>query len=201
MINIALSTYNFNNSYCYPILKNIFMPGMRVCIIPYSHTPDIYTDINAFNDIYDPCDPYSDFNIIANAYKDYGINDIRIILPNDSIELIENIVSKSDIIFFTGGDPVAMMNRLEPIRHIIDSFDGIVMGASAGAMVQVKEFIMDGEGYPYSFYKGLGMIDFDLDIIVHFEPTKEIMKMIKRVKSDRPNRLLVPLRDSECLIF
>lgn len=201
MINIALSVYNFNNDYCYPMLKNILMPGMRVCIVPYSHTDNVYTDIDEFNYIYDYDDPYSDYHVIARAYKDYGIEDIRVIFPNDSELMIKDKILKSDILFFTGGDPVAMMKRLEPIMPIINKFDGIVMGASAGAMVQVKEFVIDGEGYPYSYHKGLGFINFDIDLLVHFRMDKEIINIAKRSRLERPNTLLLPIRDGECIIF
>ena len=201
MINIALSIYNFNNDYCYPMLKNILMPGMRVCIVPYSHVEDIYKDINKFNDIYDYEDPCSDFCVIARAYKDYGIEDIRIIFPNDSELMIKDKILNSDILFFTGGNPVIMMKRLEPIMHIINKFNGIVMGASAGAMIQTKEFVIDGEGYPYSYHKGLGFIDFDIDLLVHFRVDKEIINIIKRSRLERPDTLLLPIRDGECIIF
>ena len=201
MINIALSVYDFNNDYCYPMLKNILMPGMRVCIIPYSHADNIYTDINEFNYIYDHNDPCSDYYAIAKPYRDYGIEDIRIIFPNDSELIIQDKILKSDILFFTGGNPVAMMKRLKPIKHIIDKFDGIVMGASAGAMVQVKEFVIDGEGYPYSYHEGLGMIQLNVDLLVHFKPNKELLDIFKRSVEERPNVLLLPIRDGECLIF
>jgi cyanophycinase-like exopeptidase len=183
------------------MLKNILMPGMRVCIVPYSHTFNVYVDTKEFYDIYDYEDPSSDYNAISRAYRDYGIEDIRIIFPNDTELMIQNKILNSDILFFTGGDPVAMMKRLKSIKHIIDKFDGIVMGASAGAMIQTKEFVIDGEGYPYSYYKGLGMIQLDVDLLVHFKPNKEMFNIFKRSVKERPNVLLLTIRDGECLIF
>jgi hypothetical protein len=94
-----------------------------------------------------------------------------------------------------------MMKRLKSIKHIIDKFDGIVMGASAGAMIQTKEFVIDGEGYPYSYHKGLGMIQLDVDLLVHFKPNKEMFNIFKRSVKERPNVLLLTIRDGECLIF
>ena len=201
MINITLSTYDFNNSYCFPLLKDVLKPGMSVCLMAYSHTFNVYVDTKEFDCIYNYDDPYSDYHIIARAYRDYGIEKIRIIHPNDSIPMIEDKILKSDILFFTGGDPVAMMKRLKSIKHIIDKFDGIVMGASAGAMVQVKEFVMNGEGYSYSYYNGLGFIDYDIDLLVHFTLDKEMIYIVKRSIEERPNTLLIPIRDGECIIF
>lgn len=201
MINIALSTYDFSNEYCYEQLKDILKPGLRACIVPYSHNDEIYEDINKFNDIYDYDDVTSDYYALARSFRDYGIESIRIIHPNDSELMIQDKILKSDILFFTGGDPVKMMKRLEPIIHIINQFDGIVMGASAGAMVQVKEFVMFGEGYEYGYHKGLGMIDIDVDFLVHFKIDKEMVYIIMRSMRERPNILLLSIKDGECFIY
>ncbi len=201
MINIALSTYDFNNDDCFEQLKDILEPGLRVCIVPYSHDDEVYTDIDKFNHIYDYDDVASDYHAIARAYRDYGIEDIRIIHPDDTELMIQDKILKSDILFFTGGDPVKMMKRLEPIMPIINQFDGIVMGASAGAMVQVKEFVMFGEGYEYGYHKGLGMIDIDVDLLVHFKIDKEMIYIIMRSMRERADTLLLSLKDGECFIY
>jgi cyanophycinase-like exopeptidase len=201
MINIVLSTYDFNNEYCYEQLKDILKPGLRACIVPYSHNDEIYEDIDKFNDIYNYDDVTSDYYALARSFRDYGIESIRIIHPNDSELMIQDKILKSDILFFTGGDPVKMMKRLEPIMHIINQFDGIVMGASAGAMVQVKEFVMFGEGYEYGYHKGLGMIDLDVDFLVHFKIDKEMVYIIMRSMRERPNTLLLSIKDGECFIY
>jgi cyanophycinase-like exopeptidase len=201
MINIALSTYDFSNEYCYEQLKDILKPGLRACIVPYSHDDEIYEDIDKFNYVYSYDDVTSDYNALARSFRDYGIESIRIIHPNDSELMIQDKILKSDILFFTGGDPVKMMKRLEPIMHIINQFDGIVMGASAGAMVQVKEFVMFGEGYEYGYHKGLGMIDLDVDFLVHFKIDKEMVYIIMRSMRERPNTLLLSIPDGECFIY
>lgn len=201
MINIALSTYDFSNDYCFEQLKDILKPGLRVCIIPYSHDDEVYEDIEKFNHIYDCNDVTSDYHAIAKSYRDYGIEHIRIIHPNDNELMIKDKIFRSDILFFTGGDPVKMMKRLESIVDILEQFDGIVMGASAGAMVQTKEFVMFGEGYEYGYHKGLGMIDIDVDLLVHFKIDKEMVYIIMRSMRERPDTLLFSIPDGECFIY
>ena len=203
MVNVLLSTYDFNNESCYSKLKNLLKPYMRVCIIPYSHHKDIYEDEELFDKMYNHDNGY-ELNFIARAYHDYGISrdQIRVINPfRDNKKLIEYKILNSDILFFTGGDPVKAMERMQDIKGILDRFDGIVMGASAGAMVQVQEFVMDGEGYPHSYHKGLGFIKIDFEPIVHYEFTNEIYKMICRSLRNRPNHMLVPLKDGKCLVI
>lgn len=201
MINVLLSTYNFNSEDCFPLLKYILEPGMQVCILPYSHDEVLYSDYDKFDWVYDYDDPSSDYNAIARAYKDYGIEKIRIVHPKDNLSMIEDKIRKSDILFFTGGNPVQAMERMEPIIPLLKDYDGIVMGASAGAMVQVREFVIDGEGYDYSYYKGLGFVKYDMDVIVHYNADPHLKAIIIRSLNERPLTKIYAIKDGECLII
>lgn len=201
MVNIVLSTYDFNNDICYPYLKEFLHPNLQVCIMPFSHDDILYEDYEKFDYVYDYDDPNSDFQAIARAFRDYGIEKIRIIHPKDNLDMMFDKIIKSDILFFTGGDPVKAMERMQEIIPMLELFDGIVMGASAGAMVQVEEFVIDGEGYPYSYHKGLGYIH-NTDIIVHYKKDDEhLMKMMRRSLEERPMTWLFGVEDGDCLIF
>ena len=203
MVNFLLSTYDFNNETCYSMLKHYLEPGMSVCIVPYSHDVDFYESEELFDSYYH-YDTGEDFNSIARAYHDYGIDKgrIRVINPNrDTYAMIKHKILSSDVLFFTGGNPVHAMMRMQPILSIINQFDGIVMGASAGAMVQVYEFVMDGEGVPYSYHKGLGMIMDNVDVLVHFHIDSHMIKIIRRSLKERPNVHLLPLVDGDILCF
>ena len=201
MVNIVLSTYDFNNEVCYPHLKEFLHPNMQVCIMPFSHDDILYEDYEKFDYVYDYDDPNSDFQAIARAFRDYGIEKIRIVHPKDNLDMIFDKIIKSDILFFTGGDPVKAMERMQGIIPMLELFGGIVMGASAGAMVQVEEFVIDGEGYPHSYHKGLGFIP-NTDIIVHYKKDDEhLMKMMRRSLEERPMTWLFGVEDGDCLIF
>lgn len=201
MVNIVLSTYDFNNDTCYPHIKEFLHPNMQVCIMPFSHDDILYEDYEKFDYVYDYDDPNSDFQAIARAFRDYGIEKIRIIHPKDNLDMMFDKIIKSDILFFTGGDPVKAMERMQEIIPMLELFDGIVMGASAGAMVQVEEFVIDGDGYPYSYHKGLGYI-LNTDIIVHYKKDDEhLMKMMRRSLEERPMTWLFGVEDGDCLIF
>ena len=201
MVNIVLSTYDFNNEVCYPHLKEFLHPNMQVCIMPFSHDDILYEDYEKFDYVYDYDDPNSDFQAIARAFRDYGIEKIRLIHPKDSLDLAFDKIINSDILFFTGGSPVKAMERLQPYLPMLELFGGIVMGASAGCLIQLKEFVIDGEGYPYSYHKGLGFIKENIDIIVHYELTQSIMKIIRRSLAERPLTKIYGLKDGECMIF
>ena len=203
MINVLLSTYDFNNEICFNRLRGIIKPDMKVCVIPYSHVNIVYEDEELFDKMYNFDNGY-ELDYIARPYHDYGISrdQIRVLNPfRDNKNMMAYKILTSDILFFTGGDPVKAMKRLEPIRDILDMFKGIVMGGSAGAMVQVQEFVMCGEGYSYSYHNGLGFIKYDLEPIVHFEFEDHIIKLVCRSLRERPQHRLIPLKDGDCAIF
>lgn len=201
MINILLSTYDINNEQCFKQLIYVLEPGMSVCIVPYSHDEVVYRCYEKFDNIYDYDDPYSDFAYLVRAFRDYGIEKIRIIHPKDNLAMIENKICNSDILFFTGGSPVKAMERMQPIIPLLKDFDGIVMGASAGAMVQVQEFVIDGEGYPYSYHKGLGYIKDNIDVIVHYNADPHLKAIIRRSLDERPLTKIYAIRDGEFLLY
>jgi peptidase E len=203
MINVLLSTYDFNNEHCFKKLKDILSPNMTVCIIPFSHSDNYYENEEEFDDLYH-FDYGYELKFIAKSYHDYGISkeQIRVINPfRDNKKLIEYKILNSDVLFFTGGDPVKAMKRMEDIIDIIKRFNGIVMGASAGAMVQVDEFVISSEGYPYSYHKGLGLIKKDVEPIVHFKFCSEYLRVMLRSMVERPQHHLIPLKDGKYKIY
>lgn len=207
MWHILLSTYDFNNSYCYPRLKNILKRGMRVVIVPFSHSSEYYRKKDLFDELYS-FDNGKDFNIIANAFHDYGIfkEDIYVLNPHkDSIKFMKHKIEQADIVFFTGGDPILYMARIKcfGLLDTLKEFKGITIGASAGAMIQLKEFFtydMPWERYPYNYYKGLGYVD-GIDVLVHYNPKcqwQDIARYYNRIERRIP---YINLLDGECLIF
>lgn len=203
MINVLLSTYDFNNEHCFKKLKDILLPNMTVCIIPFSHSDNYYENEEEFDSLYHYDYGY-ELKFIAKSYHDYGISkeQIRVINPfRDNKKLIEYKILNSDVLFFTGGDPVKAMKRMEDIIDIIKRFNGIVMGASAGAMVQVDEFVISSEGYSYSYHKGLGLIKKDVEPIVHFKFCSEYLRVMLRSMIERPQHHLIPLKDGKYKIY
>ena len=74
------------------------------------------------------------------------------------------------------------------IKEAIAAFDGVVMGTSAGALIQLDEYhLNEEEGYPYQIQEGLGLIGgFDID--VHYEENEtHVSGIIRSIEDmDRP---------------
>ncbi len=181
MINLLLSLNNFDENWCYSILKDIIKKDYNVLIVPLSYNDNWLKDENdwnkAFNNEYG-----THYKEIVSPFLSYGICENNIKWINqfvDSIDLMKEKIRNSDILFFTGGYPDKMMAKFQKydLIHELENFNGIMIGTSAGAMVQISEFHItkDSDYKRYSYYIGLNIIK-DFDVEVHFE-NKEIQNI------------------------
>ena len=176
MINILLSFYDFGEGKLRKSLIDYISPNMRVAVIPFSHSEQKMPTISKYDAYCNKGGEY--YELIAEQFSKLGIPDSNIDIIhyyNDDINEMKYKISSSDIIFFTGGLPDKTMERLKE-KELVDnikSFEGIVMGASAGALIQLPEyFCTPDKDYPkFSFYKGLGLTRSDIYIEVHYEGT------------------------------
>lgn len=207
MINILLSTYDFDNEHCFHKISKYVKPRMNVLILPLTHDESYYKNEALFNSLYD-YEKGQDYNIICKAFGNYGIDKPHVSVLNpflDNMDFMRYKIKHSDILFITGGNPITFMNMLDELDILDDikSFESIVMGSSAGAMVQMEEFMTypNEEGYSYAFYKGLGFVE-GFDVMVHRDVNDEIQNKYKEKSiHDRPNIPIINVRDGECEIL
>lgn len=81
-------------------------------------------------------------------------------------------IAESDVIYFTGGLPDKMVERIADygIMEALSAFKGVVMGFSAGAMIQLDAYhITPDKDYPaYCECRGIGYVK-QMDVEVHFD--------------------------------
>ncbi len=181
MINLLLSLNNFDENWCYSILKDIIKKDYNVLIVPLSYNDNWLKDENDWNKAFNS-EYGTHYKEIVSPFLSYGICENNIKWINqfvDSIDLMKEKIRNSDILFFTGGYPDKMMAKFQKYDLIdeFENFNGIIIGTSAGAMVQISEFHItkDSDYKRYSYYIGLNIIK-DFDIEVHFE-NKEIQNI------------------------
>lgn len=187
-MNILLNLYNFDELWAEPAIKQILSPGMKLTILPFS-----FGDATTRDDWDDQFNPdigphYLD---IIHPFLHYGIkreNIQTVCYFRDSREQATDMIRSADILFFPGGLPDRAMERLRSMEltAAIEQFPGVVMGASAGAMMQLAEYhISPDEDYPeFSYEKGLDMIH-DFYIEVHYENTMIQNTSIARVLQEK----------------
>ena len=206
MVNLLLSLYNFDEDWCYNALKYIIKENHSVLIIPFSYHDDWLKDEfdwdKAFNNQYG-----THYKEIVSPFLSYGIDENNIKWINqfkDSIDLMKEKIKKSDIIFFTGGYPDKMFDKLKKydLIDILESFDGIMIGSSAGAMVQISEYHVtkDLDYERFDYYNGLDIIK-DFDIEVHFENTELQNLSILRCISEKKKPVYSISNDGAVLVI
>ena len=172
-MNILLNINNFSEEFAYDTLKDIIQPYMNVLIIPFSYHEDWINSCEEFDAHYSK--GKDEFEDIAKEFVNYGIKrrNIQVLhYYKDSRKTIRRKFHFADIIFLTGGYPDRFLYRIDQlnIRKMIQNFKGIVMGTSAGAMIQFDEYHVtpEEEGQDYEYHEGLGLLS-GFDIEVHYE--------------------------------
>ncbi len=190
MINILLSLYNFNEKWCFDTLKEIIKSYYKVLIIPFSYhekwLKNEYDWDRAFNN-----KNGTHYEDIIYPFLDYGIIEKNINWINqfrDSINIMKNKINESDIVFFTGGYPDKMMFRLRQFDLVdkLENYKGIMIGSSAGAMIQISEYHItkDKDYDTFSYNKGLNIIK-NFDVEVHYDDYEIQNVSIKRCLKEK----------------
>lgn len=193
-MNILLDGLDFDKAWAYDTLKNIIKPGFKVTIVPFAfhedwikNTEDWEKSYNKLNGEY--------YNELVQPFKSYGINEDNICLINyfeDDTDSAKSKINASDIIFFTGGLPDKIMNRLEKFDLIttIEQHKGIIMGWSAGAMMQCHNYYLspDKDCPEFTYEKGLNFIT-DFAVEVHYKNAESQNESIKKYMNETGNKV------------
>lgn len=188
MTNILINISNFNEEWAYDSLCEYIRENSRVLILPLSYDEGWITDAHEWRQRYGRGMP--EYEELVRPFRSYGIRDRQIRWINyyeDDHESCMRKIAKTDILFFTGGFPDWMMQRLYDlgIEDAVREFDGIVMGTSAGALIQLDEFHLTEEsGYEYQYQYGLGLLS-GFDMEVHYETDLRHITAIIRSLEDR----------------
>lgn len=190
MINILLDVYNIENPHLYCELKNYIKPNHSVAVIALAFRDSQVKSLADWNLLYGK-ENSKYYSKIVNGLAAYGISEDNIKFINyytDSKESAAQKIISSDIIYFLGGLPDRMLDRIMELGlyHTLMKFDGIVMGYSAGALIQLAEYhLSPDDDYPeFKYCKGLPYLD-NFYLQVHYEDTKVQNESIKRVISER----------------
>ncbi|MDE7454855.1 MAG: peptidase S51 [Clostridia bacterium] len=167
MINVLLNYYNFDGEWAYPHLKEI-VPNNKVLIIPLAFRESQAWDNESWLSVYGKNGEKYD-NIIrpflAYGYTEADIDWLNCYDKRNHAEQVQN----ATLLFFTGGMPEKAVARMEQlgITNAVKHFDGIIMGASAGAMLQLDVYhITPDDDYDhYEICRGLSLVKgFDLEV-------------------------------------
>ena len=189
MINVLLEGYDLNAPWLSGALKRYLLPSRKVAVIALSFRDSVVKNQEDWNALYAKDGVY--YSGIVGTLEGYGIPEQQIAFVNvfsDTPDTANQKIREADILYFPGGLPDRMMDRIREMR-IYDSIlrhGGIMLGYSAGALIQLCEYhLTPDKDYPEFVYEnGFPFID-DFYLEVHYEGTPEQTASIERVLSER----------------
>ena len=190
MVNILLEGYEIDAPWLYEELKKYIKPIHKVTVVAFSFRDSRVKSLADWNILYSKEDGRF-YGGIVNGFTAYGISEENISFVNyfaDTKESAKQKIETADIIYFLGGLPDRMMDRIKEfdLQDILMKHQGIVMGYSAGAVIQLAEYhLSPDDDYPeFGYYEGLPYLkDFYLE--VHYEKTASQKAAIEKVIAER----------------
>lgn len=120
-------------------------------------------------------DPYR--VIMRDYFTDLGAEKVIFAEISDSLKLIKEKITASNIIYLPGGNTMLLLSRLKKFKSVFKTFKGVIIGNSAGALVLCKKFInfetKDNKVVPL-IVDGLGL--FKTCLVVHYGTTNPKMQ-------------------------
>ncbi len=190
MTNILLEGYDINEPWLLETLKRYILPSHKVAVIALAFRDFRVKNKDDWNALYAK-DSGCYYSGIIRSLSDYGISESQIEFINyytDTPETANLKIKNSDILYFPGGLPDRMMQRIHEMQIYcsILHHNGIIMGYSAGAVIQLREYhLTPDKDYPaFAYYNGFPFID-SFYLEVHYKGTPEQNASIRRILREK----------------
>ncbi len=190
MINILLEGYDLDAKLLYDELKLYIKPDYKVLVVAFSFRDNRVKSAADLAALYSK-ETGKFYDGIVGAFCSYGIKEENIVFLNyfeDTIEQARNKSLQADIIYFLGGLPDRMMERINKfgLFEVFKNHTKVAIGYSAGAVVQLDEYYLspDEDYSEFNYYKGIPYIN-TFYFQPHYEENANQIASINRVLSER----------------
>ncbi|MBQ3006292.1 MAG: Type 1 glutamine amidotransferase-like domain-containing protein [Clostridia bacterium] len=190
MVNILLERYMIDDAWLYDELKEYIKPHHNVLVVAFSFRDKRVKNADDWDVYYGkPCGMY--YRGIVDSFKSYGLKEENIKFLNyftDTKQSAKEKVEKADILYFLGGLPDRMYERLAEFELVEDlkKHEGTAIGYSAGAVIQLEEYhLSPDDDYPvFSYNKGIPYLN-GFYIEVHYKNTDTQNASVRKVLAEK----------------
>lgn len=189
MVNILLEGYELGADWLRRGLSRYLSPEHHVAVAALAFRDSQARTPEDWQSLYGPEGAY--YSNITAGLRAYGISERNISFINyfaDSPAVAARKAARADILYFPGGLPDRMLERIRELEllDVLKRHRGIVMGYSAGALIQLGEYYIDpDDDYPaFGYCEGLAYID-GFYLQVHYEGADSQREAIRRALSER----------------
>ena len=190
MIHILTEGYDIDAPWIAGELKSIIRPEGRVLVVALSFRDAQVKSAQDWDALYSR-EHGRYYGALVDPLKAYGIDEGQIGFIHAFSDTPESALAKvrqADVLYFPGGLPDRMMERIEALglTQAIKEYRGVMLGYSAGAMIQFSEYhISPDDDYPaFGYYRGLGRLS-GFYFEPHYEGWPAQEDAIRRVLSER----------------
>ena len=205
MINILLEGYNIDEQWLYEELKNYVRPNHKVAIVAFSFRDSQIKNLEDWEKCYNR-ENGRFYKGIVGGLLAYGIDEKNVSFLNyftDTKESAREKIENADIVYFLGGLPDKTMERIKEFElyDVLLNHNGIMMGYSAGALIQLGEYHLSPDGdYPeFVYFKGLPLLN-EFYLEVHYEGTDIQNEAIQRVLKERNKTVYATICDEGAIL-
>ena len=190
MVNILLERYQIDADWLFYDLQAYLHPRDRVLVIPFAFRDSRVPDLPAWKQLYQRGTGRL-WRGIVDSLGAYGMAEGRIECLNFFTETNASAREKvraADILYFPGGLPDRMYERLSAFDLLepLAAHQGVVMGYSAGAVIQLAEYhLTPDDDYPtFGYYPGIPYLH-DFFVEVHYTGDAAQRSSIAKVLAER----------------
>ncbi len=190
MINILLEGYDIAQPWLREGLGRYLRTGQKAAVVAFSFNDRKVGSLEDWNRLYSR-ESGKYYAGIVQGFMEYGLDEDDVCFINyfdDTHEEARRKAAEADILYFLGGLPDRMMERIDEfgLRDAMLAPGKILMGYSAGALIQLAEYhLAPDDDYPeFVYFNGLSCLD-GFYHQVHYEGTDVQDEAIRRVLSER----------------
>lgn len=206
MVHILLDILDFSADFLYSELRRYICPKDKVAILAFSYRDSAVHSLDDWNAFYRKPDGLYYEGMVAPFLR-YGIPESHIQWINyytDTKAQAAAWIRQADLLYLPGGLPDRMLERIDDfdLRSALLEFQGVMLGYSAGALIQLEEYhLSPDQDYPdFGYFKGLPLLkDFYLE--VHYEGTALQNQAIRRVLQERGKTVYATVTDRSAMVL